>query len=65
MTERDNSSTPWNPKKRAPDEWLDNPSNNSARQFWIDEWMKFNNMTDGTNGYKTVAIDGKIKVVEA
>ena len=65
MTERDNSSTPWNPKKRAPDEWLDNPSNNSARQFWIDEWMKFSNMTDGKNGYKTVAIDGKIKVVEA
>ena len=29
----------------------------------MDERRKFNEMTQGENGFKTVAIDGKMKVV--
>ena len=63
MTERDNSADPWNPRRTAPDEWLANPAGNSGRQRWIDRWRKFSEMNEGENGFKTVAIDGKMKVV--
>ena len=65
MTERDNSEDPWNPKRTAPDEWLANQSGSRLRQRWIDEWRRFSEMTEGENGFKTVAIDGKAKVVPA
>ena len=65
MTERDNSAEPWNPKRSAPDKWLANPAENPRRQRWIDGWRKFSEMTEGENGFKTVAIDGKLKVVPA
>ena len=65
MTERDNSADPWNPRRTAPDEWLANPAGNSGRQRWIDGWRKFSEMNEGENGFKTVAIDGKMKVVPA
>ena len=65
LTERDNSAEPWNPKRTAPDEWLANPTGNPRRQRWIDGWRKFSEMSEGENGFKTVAIDGKLKVVPA
>ena len=65
FTERDNSAQPWNPKRHAPDEWLANKAGNPRRQRWIDSWRKFSEMTEGENGFKTVAIDGKLKVVPA
>ena len=63
MTERDNTSNPWNSKRAAPDEWLANPDGNLRRQRWIDEWKKFSEMIEGENGFKTVGMDGKLKVV--
>ena len=35
------------------------------RQRWIDGWREFSEMAEGENGFKTVAIDGKRKVVPA
>ena len=63
MAERDNSADPWNPRRAAPDEWLANPAGSPMRQRWIDSWRMFSEMADGKNGYQTVAIDGKSKVV--
>ena len=65
LTERDNSAEPWNPKRAAPDEWLANKAGNPRRQRWIDGWRKFSEMTEGENGFKTVGIEGKLKVVPA
>ena len=65
MTERDNSAEPWNPKRGAPDEWMANPAGHARRQSWIDGGRKFSEMPVGENGFKTVAIDGKLKVVPA
>ena len=65
MAERDNSADPWNPKRTAPDEWLANPAGNPRRRRWIDGWTKFSEMAEGENGFKTVAQDGKMKVVPA
>ena len=65
MTERDNSADPWNPKRTAPDEWLANLAGSPRRQRWIDGWRMFSEMTEGGNGFKTVVIDGKSKVVPA
>ena len=65
LTERDNSAEPWNPKRSAPDEWLANPAGNPRRQRWLDALRKFSEMTEGENGFKTVGIDGKTKVVPA
>ena len=65
LIERDNSAQPWNPKRSAPDEWLANKAENPRRQRWIDGWRKLSEMTEGENGFKTVAIDGKLKVVPA
>ena len=65
MTERDNSADPWNPRRTAPDEWLANPDGNPLRQRWIDGWKRFSEMNEGENGFKTVAIDGKLKMVPA
>ena len=65
LAERDNSAAPWNPKRTAPDEWLANPAGNLRRRRWIDGWRKFSEMAEGENGFKTVAIDGKMKVVPA
>ena len=65
LTERDNSAEPWNPKRTVPDEWLANPAGNPRRQRWIDGWRKFGEMPEGENGFKTVAVDGKLKVVPA
>ena len=65
FAESDNSAEPWNPKRSAPDEWLANPTRNPKRQHWIDEWMRFSEMPEQANGFKTTAIDGKLKVVPA
>ena len=65
LTERDNSAEPWNPKRSAPDEWLANPVGNPRRRRWLDALRKFSEMTEGENGFKTVAIDGKMKIVPA
>ena len=65
MAERDNSTEPWNPKRSAPDEWMANQDGSLRRQGWIDEWKRFSEMAEGENGFKTVAIDGKLKVVPA
>ena len=65
FAEHDNSAEPWNPKRSAPDEWLANPAENPRRQRWIDEWRRFSEMPDQENGFKTIAIDGKLKVVPA
>ena len=65
LTERDNSAEPWNPRRSAPDEWLANRAGNLRRQLWIDSLSKFSEMKEGENGFKTVAIDGKLKVVTA
>ena len=40
MTERDNSTDPWNPRRTAPDEWLANRAGHPRRQRWIDGWGK-------------------------
>ena len=63
--ERDNSAEPWNPRRSVPDEWLANLDGNLRRQRWIDGWRKFSEMNEGENGFKMVAIDGKLKVVPA
>ena len=65
MTERDNSADPWNPKRTAPHEWLANPARSPLRQRWIDGWRRFNEMTEGENGFKTVVTDGKAEVTAA
>jgi hypothetical protein len=65
MAERDNSAEPWNPRRTATDEWLANPRNDPRRQKWIQQWRELSEMTEGQNGFKMVAIDGKMKVVPA
>ena len=42
-----------------------NQDGSLRRQGWIDEWKRFSEMAEGENGFKTVAIDGKLKVVPA
>ena len=65
MTDRANSADPWNPKRSPPDEWLANSAGSPRRQHWIDALRKFSEMNEGENGFKTAAIDGKLKVVPA
>ena len=62
-TERDNSAEPWNPKRSAPDEWIENRGRDPRRERWIQSLREFANMAEGANGFKTVAIEGKMKVV--
>ena len=65
MNERDNSADPWNPKRTAPDDWFANKGRSSMRQRWIEGWKEISEMKEGENGFKTVPIDGKSKVVPA
>jgi len=61
--ERDNSDEPWNPKRAVPNEWLTNSAGSQMRQRWIEDWKRFSEMADPQNGFKAIAIDGKLKVV--